>query len=375
MSSPIIRRDFCPVLHVFLLAINNVMDGTYFRELVSGRRHGFAAAAIRALLSMFEIPYSGVMSLRNWFYDTGLLPSHRVRFPVLSVGNLTLGGTGKTPMVAWLARWFLELGIQPGLISRGYRSQNGKNDEFLELLFRLPSVPHCQNKNRVAAVDELLTQHHPKPVDVLILDDAFQHRRLARDLDIVLLDASEPFGWERVFPRGTLRESLAGLRRADIVLLSKADVISEPERGKIRSRVQKIAPNVVWGEIVHRPQSLVTLDKQEKNLESIRGKRALAFCGIGNPEAFRQTLLDRDVELAEFISFPDHHYYTPRDLVSLDEAASRSGAEILLCTMKDMVKIPSPCTLPIEAVLIDIAIISGEDELRQSLVRFSEGME
>ena len=348
------------------------MNGERFRELVGGHRRGIVASTLRSLLLLLELPYSGVTSLRNRFYDSGLIKTRQVPFPVVSVGNLTLGGTGKTPMVAWLARFFLEQGFRPGLISRGYgKSTDGVNDEFLELAVRLPTVPHRQNRDRVAAAMEFREHREKEPIDMLILDDAFQHRRIARDLDIVLLDTSEPFGFEHVFPRGTLRETLGGLRRADIVLLSRADGIELAERERIRNRVLSIAPNVIWGEIVHRPQTLVTVSKVEERLESIRGKSVLAFCGIGNPNAFRQMLLRNGTKVVEFVSFPDHHHFTPHDLVHLEEMAKKLKVEDVLCTMKDLVKIERACIadLPIKAVMIDIEFLSGEETVRQRLVK------
>ena len=134
-----------------------------------------------------------------------------VEVPVISVGNLTLGGTGKTPMVEWIVRQLQKREKKVGIISRGYGSRGGPNDEALELAWKLPSVPHVQNPDRVAAARRAIDEFG---CDALVLDDAFQHRRIARDLDIVLLDALEPLGYEHVFPRGTLREPIEGLARA-----------------------------------------------------------------------------------------------------------------------------------------------------------------
>ena len=150
---------------------------------------------------------------------------------VISVGNLTLGGTGKTPMVEWLARWFRSHDVRVAIVSRGYGAvDGGQNDEARELEEKLPDVPHLQDPNRAAAarvaIDELATQ-------LIVLDDGFQHRRLGRDLDIILIDAVEPFGYDRVFPRGMLREPLSGLRRADVIGLTRADVVNETRRREI----------------------------------------------------------------------------------------------------------------------------------------------
>ncbi len=185
-----------------------MLDANHFREIVSGRRRGAGAAVSRGVLRLAEVPYTAAVRWRNRRYDGAHAAIARVGVPVLSVGNLTLGGTGKTPLVEWIARWFGERGVRVGIVSRGYGATNGqKNDEALELELSLPNVPHVQNPDRVAAARDAIERHG---CQLILLDDGFQHRRLGRDLDIVLLDASAPFGFEHVFPRGMLREPLAG---------------------------------------------------------------------------------------------------------------------------------------------------------------------
>ncbi|MDR0335565.1 MAG: tetraacyldisaccharide 4'-kinase [Planctomycetaceae bacterium] len=355
------------------------IDANTFRELVSGQQQGLAARAVRGLLNLLELPYFSVTLLRNFFYDSGVLPTYQLPIPIISVGNLTLGGTGKSPLVAWLGRFFLDQELQPGIISRGYgQSGNGVNDEFLELAFRLPSVSHRLNRNRIAAAQDFLDSGN---IDLLILDDAFQHRRIARNLDIVLLDALQPFGYEHIFPRGMLRESVTSLRRANVVFLSRADLIDETQRRKIRDRVQILAPNILWGEIVHEPQSLLSISKNhtetqtqnqtktETEISAIRGKRILAFCGIGNPNAFRQTLEHCEAEIVELIPFPDHHQFNTEDINHLEKKAQQENVDSILCTMKDFVKIEHLVsgTIPVHAVLINIRFLSGEEPFRKLL--------
>lgn len=199
-----------------------------FREIVTGRRRGPFPAIARFGLSLAELPYRFVVTQRNRRYDEGRCEIQRVPVPVVSVGNLTLGGTGKTPMVAWLASWFREDHVRVAIVSRGYGAgHEATNDEARELESRLPDVPHIQHPDRVKAariaIEELGSQ-------LILLDDGFQHRRLARDLDLVLIDATEPFGGGRVFPRGLLREPLDGLRRANAVVLTRSHLVSEDRR-------------------------------------------------------------------------------------------------------------------------------------------------
>ena len=178
-----------------------------------------AGTLARCLLSAVEVPYTWAVRWRNYGYDHGQSPSQRVSVPVISVGNLSMGGTGKTPLVAWIAQRLQQRGVRVTLVSRGYGAVAGKpNDEALELEQKLPGVPHLQNPDRVAAAQKGIAELGSQAI---LLDDGFQHRRLARDLDIVLLDAVEPFGFGHVFPRGTLREPISGLRRADLVALSR----------------------------------------------------------------------------------------------------------------------------------------------------------
>ncbi len=346
------------------------MSGTAnkFRAIVGGERRDCVASAMRAGLRTLEIPYASVVGVRNFLYDNGFSRTVRLPIPIVSVGNLTLGGTGKTPMVAWLAEYFLKRNTRPGIISRGYgKGKNGVNDEYLELAFRLPTVPHRQNPDRVAAAEEFLWQ---KEVDVLILDDAFQHRRIERDLDIVLLDASEPFGFDHVFPGGTLRESVASLRRADAVLLSRADRLPEPERLRIRDRVRKIAPEIVWGEVAHIPESLVSVARNRYELAGLHGKRVLGFCGIGNPAAFRNTLESCGADVVRLIPFPDHHRFTLQEIETLEKTASKLRVDAVVCTMKDLVKIESATDeIPILAISVQIQFLDGENLLRNELNR------
>ena len=223
------------------------------------------AALTRGVLRVAEVPYTIAVTVRNRRYDRGAAEVHNVGVPIITVGNLTLGGTGKTPMVKWLAQRFQNAGLRVAIVSRGYGAADGKhNDEALELAQSLPNVPHIQNRDRVAAAQQAIRDFKSQ---LILLDDGYQHRRLGRDLDIVLLDALEPFGFEHVFPRGTLREPLAGLGRAHVVCLSRADAISQPEREAIRERVAQIAPQAAWCEAAHAASKLVNARGESQPLD------------------------------------------------------------------------------------------------------------
>jgi tetraacyldisaccharide 4'-kinase len=338
-----------------------------FRDLVSGRRRGVGAAALRALLRAAEIPYTAAVKLRNRRFDSGRRPVERVGVPVISVGNLSLGGTGKTPLVEWLARWLRSRGVRVTIISRGYGAEAGaRNDEALELEERLPDVPHLQNPDRVAAAKVAIEEFD---CQCILLDDGFQHRRLARDLDLVLIDALEPFGFGHVFPRGTLREPLAGLGRAHAVALSRADFLEPRERAKIKAVVQRVAPQALWLELAHAPRRLESSAGKEQSLDWLRGRRVAAFCGLGNPAGFRRTLDGLGAAVADFREFPDHHPYQRCDIEALTAWGDGLGADALICTAKDLVKlrVEQLGRLPLWSLAIELKIISGQNELETRL--------
>ncbi|MBN1590079.1 MAG: tetraacyldisaccharide 4'-kinase [Pirellulales bacterium] len=338
-----------------------------FRDLVSGRRRGFGAGVLRTVLRAAEVPYTLAVTWRNRRFDRGRAGARHPGVPVVSVGNLTLGGTGKTPMVQWIARWFRAANVRVAIISRGYRAgADGTNDEALELRQRLPDVPHLENPDRVAAarvaVDELDAR-------AVVLDDAFQHRRIARDLDIVLLDALEPFGFEHVFPRGTLREPVASLARADVVALSRADLLEPADRAAIERRVRSICPEATWLEVSHQPRTLLGHGGQTQPIEALRDRRVAAFCGLGNPVGFRHTLDACGYRVAGFREFPDHYRYGRADIESLADWAGKLDVDAVVCTHKDLVKldVDQIGQQPLYALLVELGFLGGQETFESRL--------
>ena len=340
---------------------------TEFRNLVSGRRQGWLASIARGLLRIVEVPYTWVVRLRNRRFDLGRAQVHRVDVPVISVGNLTLGGTGKTPLVEWIARTLADRDIRVALVSRGYGSTDQHpNDEARQLAQRLPDVPHVQDPDRVAAARRAIAEHD---CQVILLDDGFQHRRLARDLDLVVVDALEPFGFGHVFPRGTLREPLEGLARAGAIVLSRADMLDPAERETIRRRLLRFAPHAIWCEAQHAPQQLLAHGGATAPLESLRNQRVAAFCGIGNPAAFRATLERCGYDVLALREYDDHAEYRREEVDAITRWATDLGAQAVVCTHKDLVKVATDHLgpLPLWAVTIEIELLGGEDELQALL--------
>jgi len=345
---------------------------TYFREIVSGRRRGVGADVLRGLLRIGEAFYTPAVRWRNRRYDRGITPVFKADVPVVSVGNLTLGGTGKTPLVRWIAQWFADCGIRIAIVSRGYGSKHGKaNDEALELHQSLPDLPHLQNPDRAAAVREAMQSLN---VQAVVLDDAFQHRRMGRDLDIVLLDALEPFGFNHVFPRGTLREPVEGLQRAQTVILSRADCLTATERQSIWRQVRRYAPEASRAEVTHAPSRLLSASGSSWPLAELRGRSVAAFCGIGNPAGFRHTLKTCGCRVLDFRTFPDHHTYTSSDMDDLNDWALRLNVSCVLCTGKDLVKLPVERLGKQElwAIGVDLRFLNGKDALVAQLNQLIE---
>lgn len=342
-----------------------------FRELVSGRSRGPAAAAARLALAAFEIPYSAAVRLRNWRYDTGRATVHRVDVPVVSVGNVTLGGTGKTPAVEWLARWFRQHGVRCGIVSRGYGARQGRpNDEALELAECLPEVPHVLDRDRAGGARRAIDEFGCR---LLLLDDAFQHRRLARDFDLVLIDALEPFGFGRVFPRGTLREPLSGWSRAHALVLTRVEQIDAAERARIRRQALAYAPRALWLEATHAPCALRSAAGAELPLASLAGKRIAAFCGIGNPAGFHGALARSGYEVAGKREFADHFAYRAADVAELARWSHALDVAAVVCTRKDLVKIGGRWQghKPLWALVARLEITSGRAELEAALEPFA----
>ena len=343
-------------------------DAESFRRLIDGRATGLVATLSRTGLSAIEIPYEALVRLRNYGYDHSILAVKKASAPVISVGNLTLGGTGKTPLVAWLAHWFAQHNKKPAIISRGYKAKTGQlSDEAAELKILLPTVPHYANKQRIIAAREAIT----KGSDVLLLDDGFQHRQISRDLNLVTIDATDPFGCNRLFPRGLLREPLWGLKRADALVLTRTDQVSIKTRNEIQEQCFRFVGSYdkPWIETEHRPSNLRLVDGTTQPLKTLQDKRILSLSAIGNPAAFHRTLTTLGNEPVATLTFPDHHTYTTDDIHRISEETESVGAEIIVTTLKDLVKLPlaSVRNRPLCALEIGIQFQTGLQDLEYLL--------
>ena len=337
-----------------------------WHELIRGDRRGLFAWLARCGLAIASWPYGIAVRTRNGLFHYGWKKASRTSVPVVSIGNLTLGGTGKTPCVEYVGRFYRDRDVRVTILSRGYGSETGPNDEALVLEENLPDVMHLQGLDRLSlantAVEELETE-------LVILDDGFQHRRLHRNLDVVLIDATQPPFRDDLFPRGTLREPASGLQRADVIVLTRCDQVSADELDALRNWIAWRCPDKPIAATEHRPVDLVGGEAPEA-LECLRDRPVMGFCGIGNPAAFRHTLQTLGADVVDFRRFADHHNYTRTDVEELTRWARRLPAGGLVATtQKDWVKlrVGELGRIPLRAVRIGLKFVEGQREFDEKL--------
>ena len=357
------------------------MNQEGYRRLVSGASSGLAAAILRCLLEVVAWFYSIVSGLRNFFYSRDWLKRYRANAIVFSIGNITVGGTGKTPLAIWLYKFLQQKKIQCAILTRGYKTHTKKRatsderratrtDEPAILTESCPEAKVIVNPDRVAGAAVAVNKFSAK---VLIMDDGFQHRRLGRDLDIVTIDAMCPFGYGKIFPAGLLREPLAGLKRVDAVVITRCDQISEVELNQLEDKLREVNPDMMIARSLHAPVCAKSIDNKEISIEELKGKKIFAFCGIGNPDAFLNTIGGFGANLVGSKIYNDHHHYTDDCLADIYEQAGRLGADLILTTQKDWTKIIADCQSSIvncqdilwAYLVIELKFIAGEDKLKQ----------
>ncbi|GIX03476.1 MAG: tetraacyldisaccharide 4'-kinase [Planctomycetaceae bacterium] len=319
------------------------VTGQGWHDIISGARQDLTARLGRIGLHPLSWLYGIAVTCYHSAYDRHALSSYRAPFPVISVGNLTAGGTGKTPFCVWLMKTLRAAQRQPILLSRGYRATrqphipSRMNDEAQLLAFYCPEMKHYQHRQRAMIMRQLLPECPPHTV--FVLDDGFQHRRVARDLDIVLIDATLPWGYGHLLPRGLLREPRTALRRADLVLITRADQIPQRQLDQLATEIQRWRGRPHDGTLTFRPTRLVNSAGVTAPLDTLAQHPWGAFCGIGNPTGFLRTLHALNLN-PPLQTFPDHHLYTQRDWDLLSRWQRQLAVPGLLTTMKDLVKVP-----------------------------------
>ena len=342
------------------------MSIEWLLEIISGKQKGLLAALVRFLLWCLTPIYRFVVRRRNRQFDSGSRNIESVAAKVISVGNITTGGTGKTPMVVWICKFLQQRQTKVAIVSRGYGSKDGSpNDEAMELAARLPDVPHEQNPNRVAAAKHCIDQHSAQAI---VLDDGFQHRNLARDVDVVLVDASNPFGHGFLIPRGLLREPVSALKRADVVVVTRCDRVSSDELDLIRNRIASES-DVPIAFAKTTATGLIQADGTELSISEGSEGTWLVVSAIGNPAAFEASLAELEFNIADTMRFRDHHHFEQGDLKRVAAMAKISGANRIVCTHKDLVKIAATEVEGVEvfALRVDVEVVEGREQLEEVL--------
>ena len=374
----------------------------YFLELMDGRRRKWYDRAMCGVLFFASRCYRMGAQFRLWMYDKRVIRPHALGCLVVSIGNLSCGGTGKTPVVEVFARSLSNQGRKVAILSRGYRSKkrslwskimqmfrsqkievppkvvsDGKNlllnseyagDEPYMLASNLRDVAVLVDKDRVKsgiyAIDHFNT-------DVIILDDGFQYLMLRPHINIVLVDSTDPFGNGHVLPRGTLREPIKNIRRADYIFLTKSDGSHKLEHLKRFIRRHTKRAEII--ECCHKPQHLVRLfsSGETEPLEKLRNLRVAALSAIAKPESFEGFLRQLGAELILADHYADHHRYTQQELIDFVNQAKAAGAEMIVTTEKDAVRMPrlDRCDVPIYFLRIQIDILSGRESFDQCISR------
>ena len=306
---------------------------------------------MRLFLIPFSLVYYLIVFLRDFLYERGIFKARKLSAKVISVGNITWGGTGKTPLVAFIANALLKEGKRPVILIRGYG-----NDEKDLLLKSAREAPVITGKDRLKTGQKAIGRHR---ADSILLDDGFQHRRIKRDLDIVCIDATNPFGNRLVIPAGSMREGLGGLKRADIFLLTKVDLVKDQSVvERLEKKLKRINPDALIARAVYKPGYFYKLSNEQLlDFEILKGKKIALVSAIGNPRSFEKTVLKLGLKFKKHFIFRDHYWYKDKDLKKIKDYCDKNNIDMVLTTEKDAVKLR---TLNFLVLHIELEIIENE---------------
>lgn len=363
----------------------------YMTQLAYGPDTPFSGWLLLVFLRLVSYLYKFAVQTKLSLFNWGILRKVKLPAYVISVGNLTVGGTGKTPTAQKIAEIMSNRGYKVVILNRGYRSHwdkhigvvsDGKQismtayeagDEAYLMAKTLPNIPVIIGKNR-AVTGKYAVEHFQ--AEVIVMDDGYQHWRLARDLDIVLVDTITMFGNGNVLPRGILREPLKNLNRADLFLFTKTDQSSAMNKILLRETIARYNNQAPIAESIHKPQNFVEIGEWYNNagrqiaLESLQGKKVIVFSAIGNPVSFEQTVVSMDVTLLEAVRYPDHHDYGMSEMQYINDRAKELNAVAVITTTKDAVKIPtefiySDREMPLYVLNMEIEITDNYENIEK----------
>ena len=338
----------------------------YFYSLITDERKGFWASIFKFFLLLASFIYGLGIRVILLGYKVGISRSRRLNCKVISIGNITWGGTGKTTLIQMLAKRLAADGRKPAVLIRGYGE-----DEDRILKRALLDIPVFVGRDRIKCGNRAIDEYS---VDTILLDDGFQHWRLDRDVDILTINSLDPFGNGHLIPRGILREPVAGLKRADLFFLTKTDLVKKERLSGIKERLKRLRPDALLVESIHKPVCLYSPAKRERvGLDAIRGEPVALLSGIGDPKSFQRTVEALGAKIVLNFTFLDHHRYTTKDLKSLVGSCLASDVRTVITTQKDMIRLQdilgqgskTPDTLGVHilALQIQLEVTKGEEIL------------
>lgn len=343
----------------------------YIYNLVTGKIHGPRAAFLRGFLFFLSLVYGLGVVILAFLYRVKPV---RLNAKVISVGNITLGGTGKTTFVEYLSKKLISAGNKVAVLSRGYKRDlrrpgaQGMGDEPAMLQRKFPRLFVIVDKNRVRGAMRAIKEY---AADTLILDDGLQQWRIFKDLEIVTINAQDPFGNYSLLPKGFLREPLTALKRADIFVLTQVDLVSDTNL--LAAKLKSINSRALIVESVHKPVGFVSVDKANEflTLDALRGKQVAVFSGIGNAQGFESCICALGINIGKAFRFADHHDYVQADIYAIINETKQRNLDAIITTQKDAVKIRE---LAIEgsgvlALDINLSITKNEAELNRRLLK------
>ncbi len=336
----------------------------YFRLLAEERQNGVSAQVLKPLLSGASLAYGAGSFCLKELYQKGLLPRKRLPFPVISVGNLTWGGTGKTPLVEYLAQRVSERRRTPLILTRGYGQ-----DEIEQLKSHLPFARFGVGKDRYRAARGM---PRGQRIDIAILDDGFQHWPIQRDIEIVTVNALNPFGNGKLFPRGILRESPQALRRANIIVLTHVNLVGPKELVKLREEIARLAPSSFVTESYLEPLFFYRASKRARvSVDQLANRRVTTFSAVGSPRSFQLLLTHHGIKPLRNFEFCDHHAFTAEELREVRQVSEKAEVEEIITTEKDFYRSPKLITDILNPLILAtrLRIAVGEEILTDRVFR------
>lgn len=359
-------------------------DEGYLYGLATDKQGGFIAALMKMLLLLLSFVYGLMIRALIFFYT---IKPRRLDCKVISIGNITVGGTGKTPVVEFVAKRLRDQGRRVAILSRGYKRMMGKydmrvasyesivtsyenmGDEPFMLKEKLGDMPVLVDDDRIRSA---AAASHDYGADTVLLDDGFQQWKIKKDLEIVTINAANPFGNKHMLPRGILREPLSSLKRADVLILTKSDL--NPDIRSLKDHLRRINPSGVIVETVYRLLGFCGITDTKGELvkaDSLRGEQVCLVCGIADPASFEALIKGLGLKVGLFFKFPDHYCYSKEDLVKIIQESNTHNIRTIITTEKDSVRLPpmdyEAIPMKFLAAVIEIKINSNEKEFNDRL--------